>query len=289
MAYQHPEFLISTDELQRSIGDPDLRVFDCAVYLNPQGQGGYDIQSGREQYRAGHIPGAGFIDLVNDWADPQSELRFTLPSAQALQDAIGRSGIDADNRVVLYSNGHLMWATRAWWLLKYAGHDNMAILNGNLNAWKAAGHALESGDAAYPTTTFSGAPRPNHFADTTEVEAGMHGAVCTINSLSRSLYEGTGDFFYQRRGHIPGSKLVYYDTLLDNEHFLPAGQLREVLDQAGMLSAEKVITYCGGGIAATLDAFACVLCGQEQVAVYDGSMSEWVSDPDRPLTVGAAP
>lgn len=289
MAYQHPEFLITTDELQRSIGDPDLRVFDCAVYLHPQGQGGYDIQSGREQYRAGHIPGAGFIDLVNDWADPQSDLRFTLPSAQALQDAIGRSGIHADNRVVLYSNGHLMWATRAWWLLKYAGHDNIAILNGNLNAWTAAGHALESGETAYPTTTFSGAHRPRHFADTAEVESGMHGAVCTINSLSRSLYEGTGDFFYQRRGHIPGSKLVYYDTLLDNEHFLPADQLRAVLEQAGMLSAEKVITYCGGGIAATLDAFACILCGQEQVAVYDGSMSEWVSDPDRPLTVGAAP
>lgn len=289
MAYQHPEFLISAGELHRSIADPDLRVFDCAVYLYPQGQGGYKIESGREQYAAGHIPGAGFIDLVADWADTQSELRFTLPSAGALQDAIGKSGIAPDQRVVLYSNGHLMWATRAWWLLKYAGHKNIAILNGNLGAWRTAGYALESGESVYPQTSFSAAHQPHHFVDTAQVEAGMHGAVCTINSLSRALYEGTGDFFYERRGHIPGSKLVYFDTLLDNEHFLPADQLRQVLNESDMLSAEKVITYCGGGIAATLDAFACVLCGQEQVAVYDGSMSEWVSDPDRPLTEGAAP
>ena len=154
---------------------------------------------------------------------------------------------------------------------------------------KEANLPLEQGANAYNPTTFDTEPRGNRFADTAQVEAGMHGAVCTINSLTQSLYEGTGDFYYERRGHIPGSKLVYYDTLLDQEHFLPADDLAATLESQGMLSADSVITYCGGGIAATLDAFACLLCGQESVSVYDGSMSEWVKDPDRPLTVGSEP
>ena len=117
----------------------------------------------------------------------------------------------------------------------------------------------------------------------------MHGQVCTVNALSKSLYEGTGEFYYTRRGHIPGSQLLFYDSMLEDEHFLPAAQLAEKLQAVGMLSAEQVITYCGGGIAATLDAFACKLMGQDNVAVYDGSMSEWVQDENRPLTVGAEP
>ncbi|NKB97018.1 MAG: sulfurtransferase [Pseudomonadales bacterium] len=288
MAYNHPEYLVTAAELEAALGDENLRVFDCAVFLAPKGHG-YEMTSGRELFEQAHIPGAGFIDLAEEWADTESELRFTLPQPGQLADAIGASGINANHRVVLYSSGHLMWATRAWWLLKYAGHTNMAILNGNLAAWKVADFPLESGVNEYAATTFTAAPIAQHFADTGEVEAGIDGAVCTINSLSKSLYEGTGDFFYVRRGHIPGSKLVYYDTLLDNEFFLPAEQLRDALEEQGMLSANKVITYCGGGIAATLDAFSCLLCGQEEVAVYDGSMSEWVSDPERPLTVGAEP
>lgn len=288
MAYHHPEYLVTAAELAATLRDENVRVFDCAVFLAPKGHS-YEMTSGRKLFEEAHIPGAGFIDLANDWADTDSALRFTLPTSDELAEAIGNSGINANHRVVLYSSGHLMWATRAWWLLKYAGHTNMAILNGNLAAWKAAGLPLESGSNAYATTTYKASAKTHHFAGTEEVQAGIDGAVCTINSLSKSLYEGTGDFFYERRGHIPGSKLVYYDTLLDNEFFLSDNQLKDVLEAQGMLTAEKVITYCGGGIAATLDAFACLLCGQEEVAVYDGSMSEWVSDPQRPLTVGDRP
>ncbi len=117
----------------------------------------------------------------------------------------------------------------------------------------------------------------------------MHGAVCTLNALSRELYEGSGDFFYHRRGHIPGSKLLSFSGLLDNEYFLPADQLTQMLNAEQAMEADRVITYCGGGIAATLTAFACGLVGQDNVAVYDGSMSEWVEDEGRPLTVGATP
>ncbi len=289
MDYAHPEYLIDVDTLNARLGDPNLRVFDAAVFLKPQASGGYQVDSGLESYRSAHIPGAGFIDLVEAWADTSSKLNFTLPPAAELAAAIGASGISADHDVVLYSSGHIMWATRAWWLLHYAGHNRVAVLNGSFNAWRAKNLPLESGEHTYPAAEFTAQPRPNGFADTAEVESGMHGKICTVNALSPALYEGSGDFYYKRRGHIPGSLPLFYDEILQDEHFLPADQLQSALQAHGMLSAERVITYCGGGIAATVDAFACKLMGQDNAAVYDGSMSEWVQDDARPLTEGAAP
>ena len=289
MTYANPHYLVEVEELERLLDDANTRVFDAAVHLKPQGTGGYVADSGRATYESGHIPGAGFIDLIEHWADASTSLRFTVPTIEALAGAIGESGISNDHRVVLYSSGHLMWATRAWWLLHYAGHDNIAILNGNLTAWRDAGLAIETGPASYPAATFTPHERPTRIASTDDMIEGMDGKVCTINALSRSLYEGTGDFYYQRRGHIPGSKLLYYDAVLDHEFFLKPEALEAALEAEGMLSAPRVVTYCGGGIAATIDAFACLLLGHTNVGVYDGSMSEWVLDDARPLTVGAEP
>ena len=146
MEYAHPEYLIDATTLHDKLGDENLRIFDTAVYLTPKQSGGYQVDSGFSKYTEGHIPGAGFIDLGRDWADTSSALNFTLPASQDLANAIGASGISAGNEVVLYSNGHLMWATRAWWLLHYAGHKNISVLNGNLRAWEAAGLPLEQGE-----------------------------------------------------------------------------------------------------------------------------------------------
>jgi thiosulfate/3-mercaptopyruvate sulfurtransferase len=289
MTYAHPEQLVSVEQLHDKIDHPNLRLFDTSVFLKPQAQGGYEVTSGFDTYKDSHIKGAGFIDLKNAWAAADSKLNFTLPDVQTLADAIGASGISAEHDVVLYSSGHLMWATRAWWLLHHAGHKNIAILQGNLAAWRAAGLPEENGINAYPAAQFTAEPLHNTFVDTEAVEAGMHGKVCTLNALHQSLYEGTGDFYYQRRGHIPGSKPVFYDTLLDNEHFLPAPALQTALQSSGALDAEQVIAYCGGGIAATVDAFALRLLGHDNVAVYDGSMSAWVTDESRPLTLGVDP
>ena len=116
MTYTHPEQLISVDELKQKLQNPGLRIFDAAVFLEPGSKGGYSVTSGFEKYKGGHIPGAGFIDLIDAWAEADSKLNFTLPGEADLARAIGASGISADHEVVLYSSGHLMWATRAWWL-----------------------------------------------------------------------------------------------------------------------------------------------------------------------------
>ena len=288
MSYNHPEYLISIDELAEQIDDASLRVFDTSVLLHATDQG-YTSEPGRARYLEEHIPGAAFINLTEDWSDTTSGLNNTLPGIAALSQAIGNDGIGNDHLVVLYSSSHLMWATRAWWLLRYAGHTNVRVLNGNLAAWIDAGLPTRSDAERYPAAEFTPSPRRDLFVNTEEMTRGMHEAVCTINALSPALYAGTGDFYYGRRGHIPGSRSVYFADILQNEFFLPAPQLKAVLEAQGMLSAPRTLIYCGGGIAATLDGFACMLLGQENVGVYDGSMSEWAADDALPLTLGDAP
>ena len=288
MFYAHPEYLISAQELMQQLSDPAVRIYDTSVLLLAAEQG-YTSQPGRERYLREHIPGAGFINLSEDWSDTRSPYNNTLPQIDALAEAIGRDGISNDNLVVLYSSSHLMWATRAWWLLRYAGHTNVKVLNGNLAAWLDAGLPVEAGAKAYAAATFSPSERADVFVSTAEMVAGMEEGVCTVNALSPALYEGTGEFYYGRRGHIPGSRSLYFSDLLENEFFLPAEQLRQTLEARGMLSAPRTLIYCGGGIAATLEGFACALVGQENVGVYDGSMSEWAANEELPLTLGSKP
>ena len=288
MSYAHPEYLISAQELMQQLNDPAVRIYDTSVLLLAAEQG-YTSQPGRERYLREHIPGAGFINLSEDWSDTRSPYNNTLPQIDALAEAIGRDGISNDNLVVLYSSSHLMWATRAWWLLRYAGHTNVKVLNGNLAAWLDAGLPVEAGAKAYAAATFSPSERADVFVSTAEMVAGMEEGVCTVNALSPALYEGTGEFYYGRRGHIPGSRSLYFSDLLESEFFLPAEQLHQTLEARGMLSAPRTLIYCGGGIAATLEAFACALVGQENVGVYDGSMSEWAANEELPLTLGSKP
>ena len=288
MSYAHPEYLISAQELMQQLNDPAVRIYDTSVLLLAAEQG-YTSQPGRERYLREHIPGAGFINLSEDWSDTRSPYNNTLPQIDALAEAIGRDGISNDNLVVLYSSSHLMWATRAWWLLRYAGHTNVKVLNGNLAAWLDAGLPVEAGAKVYAAATFSPSERADVFVSTAEMVAGMEEGVCTVNALSPALYEGTGEFYYGRRGHIPGSRSLYFSDLLENEFFLPAEQLHQTLEARGMLSAPRTLIYCGGGIAATLEGFACALVGQENVGVYDGSMSEWAANEELPLTLGSKP
>ena len=288
MKYTHSEYLISPEELAKILGNDGVKVFDTSVLLH-QVDGAHKAESGINTYLEEHIQGAGFIDLISDWSDTQSALNHTLPALDTLTAAIGASGISNDDEVILYSSGHLMWATRAWWCLHYAGHNNIKVLNGNIRAWKNAGLPCESGRHEFARTTFIGTPNTKIFANTQAVEDGLTQNTCTINALTTPLYEGTGDFFYKRRGHIPGSLSLPFSDVLDNEFFLQPDALTKALESQGMLSAENVIVYCGGGIAATLDAFACKLLGQDKVSVYDGSMSEWVLSEQRALTLGANP
>ena len=281
------DYLISADELERVLSDPDLRVFETAANLEPRGPG-MERELGRVAYDRAHIPGAQFLDLAGAASDTTTGLDFTLPQPAALEELFRSLGINMDSRVVLYSSSNVMWSTRAWWLLHYLGHPRVAVLDGGIAAWRAAGRPVETAVPKFPRGDFEAHPRGDVFADKQAVaDAIGDPSVCTVNSLGAATHRGEGRTSYARPGRIAGSGNVPFNDLLVEGLFKPTDEIREVLAHAGMLDADRVITYCGAGIAATIDAFACVLAGQDRVAVYDGSLSEWALDPDAPMETGA--
>lgn len=289
MSYANPGYLVEAAALNEELGSDRLRIFDATVHLLPA-EKGYRAESGLADYQAAHIPGAAFLDQIRAISDTGTGLGFSLPAAEALEAGLRGAGIGNGDRVVVYSSGHLMWATRAWWLLHYAGVADVAVLNGGFRAWQEAGLPVSAEAVTYPAGDLSVKPKPERFVDQAAVLAAIgERGICTVNALAPEVYSGEAKMSYGRKGHITGSVNVYYDELLDQGRYRPAAELAEVLSARGLLAADRVIAYCGGGISATIDALACLLVGKEEVAVYDGSMSEWVRDESLPMTTGSEP
>ena len=277
--------LVTTEWLSQHLDDPDLIVLDCTVRIEPVEGGGFRPVSGRASYEAGHIPSAGFADLMGDLSDRASPFRFALPTPEQLGTAMGALGVDDGSRVVLYDGSHSVWAARVWWMLRWIGFDRAALLDGGLEAWTAEGRPLSTEPANRPAQRLTPAPRPELVADTHEVRAslGAHG-VCLIDALPPPQYRGEMSM-YARPGHIPGALNAPALALLDE-----SGRYRSRDELTDMFACDKgthVITYCGGGIAASSDAFILTRLGFPDVAVYIGSLQEWTADPTNPMEVGA--
>ena len=276
--------LVSTDWLAANIDDPDLRILECTVMLRPA-PGGFTAEAMHDVWSEGHIPNSAYVDLTNDLSDPDSELRFMMPSAGPFASAMEALGVGDGTRVVLYDRRMTMWATRIFWMLKAFGFDDCAVLDGGWKSWTNEGRPVSTDPApARPAATFSAAPRPQMIASMDQVEAAIgDGVTCIVNSLSPENHDGS-DNSYGRAGHIPGASNVFAISMLDPEtqRFLPIDELAATFDH--LRGGRRVVTYCGGGIAATADAFVLTeLLGRTDVSVYDGSLSEWTKDPDRPL------
>ena len=241
----------------------------------------------RDQWAEGHIPNSDYVDLIGDLSDPQSDLRFTMPTPDRFAKAMESLGVGEGTRVVLYDRRFTMWATRVWWMLKAFGFDDCAVLDGGWKSWESGGFPVDTGPApSRPETKFQSAPRAGYVADLTRMQEALNDETCVINALSPGNHDGS-EADYGRPGHLPGASNVYALHLLDRETqcYLPLDQLKALFDET--TSEDKpIVTYCGGGIAATSDAFVLkALLGHDDVAVYDGSLSEWLLDPNRPLEV----
>ena len=287
MSFSRSDLLIEPDELNEQLDD--LTVLDTTVHLVPA-ERGYRAESGLADYQAAHIPGAVFLDQIRAVSDTSTGLGFSLPAPKPLQDGLRAVGLNEGDRVVVYSSGHMMWATRAWWLLHYAGLASVRVLNGGFRGWQEAGLPASAATVAVSTGNVQARVRPERFVDQAAVLAAIGDeGICTVNALSPDVYSGEAEMSYGRKGHITGSVNVYYDELLDHGRFRDDAELEARLKAKGLLDAERVIAYCGGGISATIDAMACLLVGKDEVAVYDGSMSEWVRDESLPMTEGNSP
>ncbi len=276
--------LVSSAWLAAHLDDPDLRILECSVALRPS-TGGFVADEMSAQWAEGHIPNSAYADLAGALSDPDSPLRFTMPTADRFAKAMEDLGVGDDTRVVLYDRRMTMWATRVFWMLKAFGFDNCAVLDGGFKTWTTEGRPVDTGPAPErPRTTFTPQPRPHLIATLQQMESAVTDqSHCIINSLSPENHSGEDDS-YGRAGHLPGASNVFAIALIDTEthQYRPVEELRELF--AYLPPDEPVITYCGGGIAATSDAFVLTeLLGRTDVAVYDGSLSEWVQDDNRPL------
>ncbi|MBJ7251651.1 MAG: sulfurtransferase [Acetobacteraceae bacterium] len=206
-AYAHPEAIVSTEWLAANLGDLTLRLFDCTTYLLYETGTGrpYRIESGRADYDAGHIPGAGFLDLQAELSDRTSRFNFTMPTPDDLAARLAACGIGDGTRVVLYSRKTPQWATRVWWMMRAIGFDNAAILDGGIDAWMAEGRAISTTETRYAPATLHAKPRPGLFVGRDEMLAAIgDGGTCSINALAPDLHSGANPR-YGRPGRIPGS------------------------------------------------------------------------------------
>lgn len=285
--------LISTAELADILGQADLRLFDCTTYLEPAPEGSsqpYLAVPGRHTFEAGHISGADFLDLQGEFSDPDSELRFMMPDAAHLERAFGSHGVSDGSRVVLYSIGTPMWATRFWWMLQSLGFANAAVLDGGLDKWKLEGRPLETGPAkGYPQAAFTAKPRSGFFVDKHQtLAASSERGTVVVNALGPQFHKGLKPSRYGRPGRVPGSCNVSAATLLDpqTKAFIPLSEAEAKFKAQGITKEKRVVAYCGGGISATVDLFLLHRLGYGNLTLYDGSMGEWAKDASLPIEVG---
>ncbi len=284
--------LVSTAWLADHLDDPALRIFDTTIYLRHKQDGfGYLPESGREEWAAAHIPGAGFLDVLGELSDADSPLPFMMPPAETFAATMAGHGVADGTAVILYNKGFPMWSTRVWWMLRSIGFDNVAVLDGGWEKWQREQRPVSDQPPAHAPGTLSVQARPAMWVDKAAMlDMIERGSPVTLNALAPEVYSGEKNQ-YGRPGHLPGTHNVYYGSLIDPDsgEFLPPEKLRELFQASGALETGQVITYCGGGISATMDCLALELCGQKKVAVYDGSMSEWVRDEALPLKLGSEP
>ena len=276
--------LVTAEWLNEHLGDPDLVVLDCSVTISVDENGNFRTVNGRAAYDEGHIPTSGFADLMGALADGDSPHSYAVPAPEAFAAALGALGVGDDTRVVLYDTSGGPWAARVWWMLRWVGFDNAALLDGGFDAWTDAGYPLSTEAATEHARTLTVNLRPDLIVEKEEVLAAIDDeSVEIIDALTAEHFRG--DFaMYDRPGHIPTASNVPSRSLVaDSGRFKPEAELTALFDGE---RDKRTITYCGGGIAASADAFIMTRLGFKDVAVYTASLQEWAAEPDYPLVTG---
>jgi thiosulfate/3-mercaptopyruvate sulfurtransferase len=274
--------LISVEELARAVGGRRLPTL-LDVRWSLAGPPGLD------DYLAGHLPGARFVDLDRDLAAPpgHGRGRHPLPEAGDFEAAMRRAGVSVQRPVVVYDAGGGLSAARAWWLLRYFGHPDVRLLDGGYAAWVATGLATSTDEPEVEAGDFTVVPGGMPVLDATSA-AQMAKAAVLLDARAAERYRGEVEPVDPVAGHIPGARSApTTDNLGSDGRFLAAAALRDRFAAAGVQPGGSVGAYCGSGVTAAHEVLALQIAGIS-AALYPGSWSEWVSDPARPVATGAA-
>lgn len=273
--------LVTADELATALTRGEVRVLD--VQYNLRGTPGADL------YAAAHVPGAPHLDLDAALAGPPGMRgRHPLPEPAVLEAALGAAGVDDDDEVVVYDQATSLASGRAWWVLRWAGHPQVRVLDGGLAAWRAAGHPVTRAVPAPALGDIRVRPGSVPVLDA-GVAADMARQGVLLDARAAERYRGETEPIDRVAGHVPGSvSLPMTDLLTADGHFLPPDAVRRRAAAAGVHRDTPVGTSCGSGVTAAQLALALHTAGIDAIA-YIGSWSEWIEDPTRPVATGGAP
>jgi thiosulfate/3-mercaptopyruvate sulfurtransferase len=279
-----PTPLVDSAWLGAHPGEPDLVVVDGSWYLPAMGR------DARAEFRAGHIPGAVFWD-IDALSDRHTALPHMLPDAQTLARDIGGLGIGNSDRIVVYDgSGTNLSAPRVWWMLRVAGHDAVAVLDGGIGKWRAEGRPLEAGDSRRPAQPFEVCWHPELVRSLGEVrEIAETGSAQLLDARSSGRFAGTEPEPRAgiRSGHIPGARnLPFAELVAQDGTLLPLEELARRFAAAGIDLARPVVTSCGSGVTACALALGLHRLGRRDYAVYDGSWTEWGAPEGPPVERG---
>lgn len=280
--------IVSAADAAKLIALGQCRIFDCSFDLTDPARGG-------ALYAAGHVPGARYLHLDDDLAGPPtgSNGRHPLPDPHVLAEKLRGEGLDSSDQVIAYDNAGGPFAARLWWLLRWLGHDKVAVMDGGVAAWESLGEKVEHG--AHPAER-GGDFVPSAIHQDWVVDAGLvldtlsTGAALVLDARSAPRFSGEVLVMDAVAGHIPGARnRPFMDNLTAEGQFKSPEMLRGEFDKAieGFAPAE-VVLQCGSGVTACHNALAMHHAGLAGARLYPGSWSEWVSDPSRPVELGAA-
>jgi thiosulfate/3-mercaptopyruvate sulfurtransferase len=277
--------LVSTQWLAQHLGQAGVVVLDASSHL-PDAK-----RDARAEFAAAHIPGARFLDL-SSLVDPESAVPAAVPNDTQFAERMQALGVNDGDRIVIYDDSAVKTSARAWFIARMHGVKELAILEGGLSKWRAEGRPLESGEPAVERGRFTPSPGPGTVRFKSDMLANLGGRrEQVVDARGRARFTGEeGDFRPNiANGHIPGSCNLPYNLLFAHDGtFVSTKDLRRAFEQAGIDLDKPVVTTCGGGVTAAVLLFALHLLGKDDVALYDGSWSEWGADPATPKETGAA-
>ncbi|GEB31506.1 sulfurtransferase [Brevibacillus parabrevis] len=270
--------LVTPQWLRDHRNDERIVIADCRFALSASEQGA-------EEYATDHIPGALYFHLNRDLSGPKQEHggRHPLPDPAALAALFSQAGIDEHTTVIAYDDQEMAMAGRLWWLLRYLGHDRVAVLDGGYAAWKKAGYEVTAEVPTPQARTFVPQLRPDMLVSVEGVKNREPEAVL-LDSRAGERYRGEQEPLDPKAGHIPGARHFFYkDNLQADMTMLPAEQLRNRI--AGF-AEQEIIVYCGSGVTACSNLLALHQAGRTDAKLYAGSWSDWVSYSENPVATG---
>ena len=286
--WKFPEEIVSCEWLKERLTDKTIRLYDCTAYLHytdDHPSKPYDVVSGLENYKKKHIPTAAFLDLQEELSEQKSPYSFTLPDYHELASRFMKLGVGDPFHIILYSRNGVQWATRVWWMLFILGFKRVSILDGGIKDWEALGYEIETSVTSYSHAKFEENIDKSVFVDKDVTLGAMNKSDCTLlNALTSDIHKGENPR-YGRPGRIPGSLNIPFHELVDSKtgKLVSPEKAIKVFSQENISSDDNILNYCGGGIAATLNAFIQRQLGFKNMQIYDNSMSEWAMDNTLPI------